>query len=276
MPRNAAQWLFSSIVLLILTSAGTSHSWAQNSSSEQVRVPPPVALHRVAPPPPAWTANQLEKRADALRAEKLYLDSLDYYRSALAKGANASILENKIGITELQMQRFKDALKDFQRSVKADKTYADAYNNMGVVYYLQKKYGKAVKNYEKAIKLREDSASFHSNLGTAYFSQKRFDKATEEYTKALQLDPEIFERTSLTGVAAQMSSPEDRAHYDYVVAKMYARLGEADRSLLYLRKAMEEGYKDINNVYKDAEFATLRKDRRFAELMASRPPAIPE
>ena len=27
----------------------------------------------------------LEERADALRAEKLYLDALDYYRAALAK-----------------------------------------------------------------------------------------------------------------------------------------------------------------------------------------------
>jgi hypothetical protein len=73
-----------------------------------------------------------------------------------------------------------------------------------------------------------------------------------------------------------MSSPEDRAHYDYVVAKMYARLGITERSLLYLRKAMEEGYKDIGLVYKDNEFAGLRKDPRFTELMASRPPGIAE
>jgi len=43
-----------------------------------------------------------------------------------------------------------------------------------------------------------------------------------------------------------------------------------------LRKAMEQGYKDINMVYKDAEFSVLRKDPRFAELMATKPPAIPE
>jgi hypothetical protein len=37
---------------------------------------------------------------------------------------------------------------------------------------------------------------------------------------------------------------------------------------------MEEGYKGINSVYKDAEFAGVRKDPRFNELMAARPPAI--
>ena len=37
---------------------------------------------------------------------------------------------------------------------------------------------------------------------------------------------------------------------------------------------MEEGYKNIEDVYKDGEFAELRKDPRFTQLMAARPPAI--
>jgi tetratricopeptide (TPR) repeat protein len=94
------------------------------------------------------------------------------------------------------------------------------------------------------------------------------------YSHALQLDPDVFERTSRAGVAAQMSKPEDRAHYDYVIAKLYAKGGDADRSLEYLRKALEEGYKSINNVYKDEEFSGIRKDPRFTALMSVRPPAI--
>jgi len=90
----------------------------------------------------------------------------------------------------------------------------------------------------------------------------------------VQLDPDVFERTSRGGVQAQLPSPGDRAHYDFAVAKLYAKLGYADRSLEYLKKALEAGYKDFNNVYKDAEFAELRKDKRFAELMAAKPIAL--
>ena len=63
---------------------------------------------------------------------------------------------------------------------------------------------------------------------------------------------------------------------DYVLAKLYARNGNPERSLHYLRRAMEDGYRDIKDVYKDSEFTALRKDPRFAELMASKPVSIPE
>ncbi|PYX90345.1 MAG: hypothetical protein DMG68_02135 [Acidobacteria bacterium] len=136
--------------------------------------------------------------------------------------------------------------------------------------------GKAVKQYTKAINIDENAPSYFSNLGAAYFSMKDFEKATMAYARAVQLDPDIFERTSRTGVAAQLPSPEDRARYDYTMARLYAKIGLAERSLQYLRRAMEEGYKDIQMVYKDAEFSALRKDPRFTELMAAKPPAIPE
>jgi len=211
-----------------------------------------------------------------LRSEKLYLDALDYYHAALGKKPNDSRLLNKIGITELMMQRYKEARKAFERSIRCDHEFADAYNNLGVVFYESKKFGAAAKEYEKAIAKDGNSASFFSNLGAAYFSKKEFEPAVVAYQRALELDPDVFERTSRGGVQAQLPSPEDRARYDYTVAKLYAKMGFSDRSLEYLRKAKEEGYKDFKDVYKDADFAELRKDRRFTELVATKTPGIPD
>jgi tetratricopeptide (TPR) repeat protein len=230
---------------------------------------------RVGPPPANATAAELEAKADELRQEKSYVDALDYYRAALNKQSSAVLL-NKMGITELQLARHDDARKHFQKAIKADRKYPDAYNNLGVIYYVDKKYNRAVKQYRKALQLREESASFHSNLGTAYFAQKKIGDAMKEYVRAMQIDPDVFERKSQAGIAAQMSSPEDRAHYSYVLAKMYAQSGNFDRALLYLRKAIEDGYREIDNVYKDQEFAGLRKDKRFGELMAAKPVSIPQ
>jgi tetratricopeptide (TPR) repeat protein len=240
-----------------------------------VQVGPPP-LPRAYPPPAQASAEELEERGDELRAEKAYIEAVDYYRAALAKKPNNAALYNKAGICELLTQHYPEAGRDFQRSIRSDRQSADAYNNLGVIEYVGRKYKKAISLYEKAIQLRPDAASFYSNLGAVYFSKKEFDKANEAYIKALQLDPDIFERTSHNGIAAQMSSPGDRARYYYSIAKLYAKMGASDRSLRYLRRAMEEGYKGINDVYKDTEFSDLRKDPRFTQLMAARPPAIPE
>lgn len=273
MPRPRA--LIVSLLVLAATSIlfANSQTSPQGRSTEPLQVSP-TPIRAVEPPPRDATPESLEQRGDMLRAEKLYLDALDYYRAALHKKPNTASLYNKMGITDLQLRRFPEAKKDFERAIKLDHDYADACNNLGVIYYIGKRYGKAIDRYQQAIQLRGEIASYYSNLGAAYFSKRDFEKSVLAYAKALELDPEVFDRSSRSGVSAQMSKPEDRAHYDYVVAKLYAKMGVADRSLEYLRKAMEEGYKGIDAVYKDAEFAGLRNDPRFTELMKARPVPI--
>jgi tetratricopeptide (TPR) repeat protein len=247
----------------------------QAQNSEQVEIGPPP-LHRVDPPAPGASAEELAKRGDELRTKKNFLDAVDYYEAALKLAPSDASMLNKIGICQLMMQRYKEAGKSFERAIKADRKHADAYNNLGVVYYQAHNYNAAIKRYEKAVSLNGDAASYFSNMGAAYFGKKQFEKAIQNYSKALELDADIFERTSHAGVLAQLPSPIDRAHYDYVLAKLYAKNGVPERSLHYLKKALEDGYKDIKNVYKDNEFAALRKDPRFAELMAAKTTAIPD
>jgi tetratricopeptide (TPR) repeat protein len=262
-------------VAVFLLSSGAPDLGAQESSSEQVRVilplPPQAAL-----PNTTQTAAELEQHGDDLRAQKAYYDALNYYRAALRKAPKSAPLYNKAGICELQTQRYAEAGKDFARAIHADRKYADAYNNLGVVEYESKKYAKALSLYDHAISIQPDSASFYSNQGAAFFAKKQFDQANDSYMKALQMDPDIFERTSHNGVSAQLPSPQDRARYDFAIARLYARVNASDRSLEYLRRAMEEGYKGIEDVYKDEEFGNLRKDPRFTELMKQRPVAIPD
>jgi len=259
--------------LILLAVVSSTAALAQVSHTEQVQIAPPL-VRAVDPPAPEATAATLELQADRLRADKLYLDALDYYHAALSKKANDARLLNKIGITQLMIQRYRDARRAFEHAIRSDREFADAYNNLGVVFYEGKKYGAAVKQYEKAIAIDNSSASFFSNLGAAYFSKRDFNPAVAAYQHALELDPEVFQRTSRDGVQAQLPSPDDRARYDYTVAKLYAKMGFSEQSLEYLRKAMEAGYKDLKNVYKDVEFSELRKSPRFTELMASKTPVI--
>lgn len=232
-------------------------------------------MRRAAPPSPTATVEELEKAGDDLRTEKSYADALDYYHAAIQKNGNSAQLHNKAGIAYLQLMRHDEAQREFKRALKLDKNHADARNNLGVIYYMDRKYGKAVKEYRKAIRLKDTSASFYSNLGTALFADKKYDEATAEYLRALELDPMIFERQSTGGVQAHLASPADKARYAYTLAKIYAQSGDNDRCLIYLKKAIEEGYPKIDNVYKEDEFAAVRQDPRFAELMAAKITVLP-
>src|SRR6266576_2402996 len=64
----------------------------------------PEQLRRVPPPPDNLSVEELEIRADILRGQKNYADSLDYYHAAMRKRDSAA-LQNKAGIAELQMLR---------------------------------------------------------------------------------------------------------------------------------------------------------------------------
>jgi tetratricopeptide (TPR) repeat protein len=250
-------------------------AWAQNGQAS-----PPVeatspATQLTPPPIPDGSASaaDLEEQGDQLRAQKRYFDSIDYYNIALKKQPSAN-LWNKEGMSYLLLQRPDKATKCFDHAIKADKHAAESYNNRGYVEQMKRKYDKAIVYYKKAIELRPNDAVFYYNMGSSYFGEHDYADAGKQYVLSFSRDPDIFTRVTRTGIMAQATSPDDRAAFSFMVARMYAQAGDFDRSLEYLRKAMENGYKHINDVYSDHEFAALRSDKRFEELMAQRPQAI--
>jgi tetratricopeptide (TPR) repeat protein len=235
---------------------------AVTDSSSQVRVPPPSEN---ADPV------ELELQGDQFRAQKAYLDSIDYYRAAM-KTSESAVLHNKVGMCLLQLRRDAEARREFQRAIKGNKDYAEAYNNLGALYYNNRKYGAAIKEYKKAIKLNDESASFHSNLGGAYFSQKDFDRASREYQRAIQIDPDIFQRqSSAAAISIRLVGSNDLGHFHYVMAQMYGQHGDQEHCRFYLSKANEEGY-PIKGALRDNEFAGLRKKPEFVAFVHSLKP----
>ncbi len=218
------------------------------------------------------TVAELETKGDILRVRKDYAGAIQHYRAALKKDRNNAQLYNKIGIAELQRGEYSAAASDFEKAIKRNRNYAEAYNNVGSVAYVQKNYGKAIRYFKKALALTETNASFHNNLGAAWFAQNQIDRAIVEYSRALELDPEILLRSEQGGVSAQIR-PEERARYMYLLAKLYAKRGDADRVLECLKKAQEEGYPKLGDVYKDQEFATMWQDARLNQLV---PPPTPK
>lgn len=259
-------------ITLILAAALAATLIAAQTPSQGIR----AGAREAAVPPAASPIPELEpraplsveQRADIYMARKMYREAAELYVSI--KPATHITL-NKSGIAHHQIGDLNGAKRFYERSIKMKKDYAEAYNNLGAVWYAKRSYRRAENQYKKALKLAPFSASMHSNLGTAYFARKKYKQASESYARALELDPEVFEHRSGQGTLLQERSVEERAKFNFYLAKTYAKAGVVDRALLYMRKALEYGFKDRKKFLTDEDFTSLHALAEFTELMALEP-----
>jgi tetratricopeptide (TPR) repeat protein len=217
--------------------------------------------------PPARPAISPQERGDIYMARKMYREAVDAYKQA----PTSAIMLNKIGIAYHQMTDLDSARKYYERAIKTDPQYSEAINNLGTIFYARKSYRRAISEYKKALRITPESSSAWANLGSAYFARKNFETASEAYQHALALDPDVFERHSTTGSTVQERSIGDRAKFHYYLARTYAKAGRNADAIMYIRKALEEGFKEREKFTQEPEFAGLRDDPEFKQLMATEP-----
>jgi len=250
-----------SFVSLLAVGAGLAFQAPPTvQTSDGFRVPSPNASSQNSVNP----AVTPEMRGDIMMARKMYREAVDYYKPG---SANSAILANKTGIAYHQLQDLKNAEKYYRLAVKLNPKYPEAINNLGTVYYVTKSYRRAVNQYKNALRLTPNSASILSNLGTAYFARKQYEPASKAYAEAVAIDPDVFEQHSSQGVMVQERSVEERAGYFYILAKTCAKAGMTDRSLQYIRKALENGFKEREKFKSDPEFATLQDNLEFQMIL---------
>jgi tetratricopeptide (TPR) repeat protein len=216
-------------------------------------------------PSPAAGASQKLAAADQLVDQKQYADAIRAFKELLEQDPRNVQLLNRLGIAYQAQQNFHQAQRYYERAVKADRKFAPAVNNLGSVYYNDKRYAKAIRQYRRAIQLDSTVASFYSNLGYAYLGEKKYDEMMTAFRQALALDPDILQQHGRTGTVVLERSVQDHGAFFFYLAKTYAQMGDGSRCAEYLKKARDEGYKDID---------TVRTDPVFAPVLAS--PAVKE
>jgi tetratricopeptide (TPR) repeat protein len=213
-----------------------------------------------------------EQMGDLYMVRKQFREAAEMFKKLSDQDPRNPVYLNKLGIALHQQTALSLALKYYERAVKVDPRYADAENNVGTIWYQRKKFEKAIKAYNKAIAMRSDMAVLYSNLGYAYFGDKKYEEAIAAFHHALVLDPQLFEHNgSRSGSILQDRSVDDRGRFYYMLAKSYAQAGDLDRCIHYLRKAKDEGYKNIADIKKDPSFGAALKDPAVQELLLPKP-----
>jgi tetratricopeptide (TPR) repeat protein len=235
----------------------------------------PIVPHMQAPGQAATavpdTTKQLtaEELADLMMARKEFREAALAYKKLVDQYPTSATIANKLGIALHKEYDLNGALRFYERAVKLDPTYADAQNNIGVIWYDKKKFGRAIRAYQKAIKMRSDLAVSYSNLGYAYFADKKYEQSIGAFQQALKLDPTVMDHGSgRAGSTVQDRSVDDRAKFYFLLAKSFAEAGNFERSMIYLRKAKDEGYKSMKDVQTDPAFSAMMNLPEMQEVLA--------
>lgn len=214
-----------------------------------------------------------EERARIQMAEKRYDAAIQGYLDLLKSDPKNASYMNMIGIAYLDLANYDQAKKYFSRAAKADKKNASAVNNLGMVYYHQKDFRRAIREYQRAVSIDPNQAGAHSNLGFAYYNSNKFPEAAIEFQKALDIDPGVFERNDRAGSTVQDRSVSNHGLFFFTMAKVYAGKGDAAHCAEYLRKSLDEGYKDVAKAATDPAFKGVIDDPVVQAVLARILPA---
>jgi tetratricopeptide (TPR) repeat protein len=204
-----------------------------------------------------------EAKADILMARGEYAAAIAVYQEGNLKSA---IVWNNIGMAYHHMFALDEARKAYQTALTINPRFAPASNNLAAVYYGQHDFRDAEHFYKRALKHTQESAVIFCNLGTAYFAQGKYKQGMKAYRKAFEIDESVFAPNRSAMIEAG-SSREQRIAMNYFVAATYARAGKQEQALTYLRKAMDEGFKDRKRLIEDKDFAALRTTPEFQHLL---------
>lgn len=134
------------------------------------------------------------------------------------------------------------------KAVILDSKNADAFTELGNIYTNLQRYDRAELFFLDALQIDKGLCNALSGLGLVYKNQKQYDKAEEYYLRALKTNPTF-------------------AEISFQLACCYALQKDDKMAIKYLKKSMDDGYLDYNNIQTDSDFDTIRNSPDFKALM---------
>lgn len=129
--------------------------------------------------------------------------------------------------------------------IAVDPNYAYAYLNRGILYRLKNDIVSAKADFEQCIKLDSVPEKMECAQYAYYYLGNK--------EKAVSLMDDLLKK-------------QDKGNY-YDAACLYSIMGETDRAVGYLRKALELGYRKFSHIKRDRDLNNIRNEKVFIDLI---------
>ncbi len=167
-------------------------------------------------------------RAEKLRAEKRYEESLKWYREALRADPDFVLVYAGMGDSLYRLGRYEEAVSSMKRvfellpdfplaptlhyltgqalrelgrydeaeehyenALRTGPGFKEAINGLAELLLVQERYGEALDRYRVLAQIEPENAPTHSQIGIALFKTGRPEEALASFDRALSLDPTL-------------------------------------------------------------------------------------
>lgn len=173
-----------------------------------------------------------------------YPEAIEEYNKALRLNPYYKEAYNKLGVAYLSQKLPQKAQNCINKAITLDPNYIEAYNNLGQVYEFLDKLTKAEDIYRRIFKINPVDVPAHFNLARVLNKQGKFNASIAEYEKTIKINPKHFPSyIGLGDVYFKSLHKPDQAIFYYQKAKKINPLDETP----YLKQAdlyKEEGLLD--------------------------------
>jgi tetratricopeptide (TPR) repeat protein len=197
---------------------------------------------------------------------KQYKEAIDDLRAASQYNPHAVEIYNLIGICYMQLKLYNLAGEEFIQAIGRNPVFAAAHNNLGTIYYVQANYEEAIREFKEALRLNPQMAAAYHNLANIYLKQNKIDWAIEFYKHAFRINPE-YAAPSSTFLTSVDEFPKGKGEKEYSYACVLASLGEDEKALEFLQKAIDMGFSDWEKIKSEEDLEHLRDNPLFQKLI---------
>lgn len=237
--------------------------WVESVVGDVLRVKPLI------PEEVSTLSTELERRGDTFLARKMFDGAAAEYQRLVRMDEENYPVVHKLGLAHHQLGNL-DRAEDFYRdALDINPYYIPSLNNLGSLEHMRGRPDRAMEFFARVLEIRPDWPMALQNVGLLLFTVERYEEGLQYFLRALALDPTLLERRNESGlpIVAQ-STPANTAMFSYYMARVSASAGNADLTMSYLYRAVEEGLSDPDLI-RDPSFALLDEDERYIMLVSS-------
>ncbi|MBK8340554.1 MAG: tetratricopeptide repeat protein [Flavobacteriales bacterium] len=175
------------------------------------------------------------------------------YQETLNIDGPQAVTFSYIGECYEKMERYEQALINYDQALALDPNWVDAWIGRGVVRDFQGKLPEAIKDLENAVRIAPDSGDGWFYLGNVLARAERFPEAVEAYEKLNGMEPESLDgwldhadlMLHLKGADAALRKLRDgelvhklNSRFKYRMVSYLLRSGKEQQALLDLEEAL--------------------------------------